>query len=298
MERRRQGLSKGSPQRWLGQDVEVRRATGETDDELVVSVLDEVFRLIELDADGNAWLGKVHLFNDNAEKRSDKELAQVDVRFDDGSELATASSESVAIVQTVRVFLESMCKQMVAILGATAQREVSTAQMGEALAKWSSRSEQAAGKWAYKMQRDANEVEREKVKATERTAKQSKRWDSVTDIAEVHKDIVKEWSDLFREAVKAASATTNIAPPTQAEVDAVFGGEVSLDALRALASEMIAEADYAVRRKLAKQFKSTVMGLPTEQQQFIMLRAANALGAERAKDCFRWLSSPRPTRAT
>lgn len=272
----------------------MRRADGESDDELVGSVLDEVFKLVELDADGSAWLGRVHLFNDNAEKRGERELAQVDVRVEDGSELATASSESVAIVQTVRVFLESMCKQVVAILGATAARENSTAAMAESIAKWAGKSETAAGKWRYREKRDEVELEREKVQATERTAKHSKRWDSITDVAEVHKDIVKEWSDLFRETVKAASSSTSIAPPTQAEVDAVFGGEESLDALRALASEMIAEADYAVRRKLAKQFKATVMSLPKEQQQFIMLRAANALGAERAKDCFRWLSSPRP----
>lgn len=292
IERRRQGVAKNHPNRWLAQEVRPDRAPGESDDDLVTSIVDEVLRQIELDADGGAWLGKVHFYNDNAPKRGDTLLEAHEVRVDDELEVPTIAGESVAIVNTVGGFLAKMCDKMVALTRAFAETQQSNADVYRSLARQAGKSERAAGKWEYKQRREEQETEREKNRDDNRSRRASTRWAGIVELSDQHKDVVKAWSDMFLVAAKEAQGA-RVKPPTPEEIDAVFAGDERLDEVRKTAHEILAESEPSVRKALARKWRKLIEQLPKEVQSVLLVKAATALGEARARECFKWLSRPR-----
>jgi hypothetical protein len=287
MERRPQGRPRND--RFLDREVELRREQGEADDDLIDAVATEVLEHIERHAEGSPWVGLAHLMNDNASKKSERVLASVNIRINEGAEVATAETESVAILQTVRVFMGDMLAQMVKVMGAAAAREAAMATMVESVAKWASKGEQRDARYEWKKTKAEQETERQRISEIGRTQRQKERWAGVADLGSEYKDVVAAWSDFLLTTVKEGKAQERKCP-SPADVLFVFDGH---DDLLAAAAEMVVTPDRKTRIILSKRFKSAFHSLPAEQQRAIGLRALQRLGSEAAvRAALAWLFGP------
>lgn len=120
MERRKQGLTKN---RFLPHDVLVVRTPGEEDDALIESIVIAVFEEIAEDSSDGSWLGVLHLVNERATKRAERELADIPVRIEDVESIATRDGEVISLINVLRLFTADLCTQVVKVIGASAQRE-------------------------------------------------------------------------------------------------------------------------------------------------------------------------------
>lgn len=287
MERRRQGP--GGP-RPLGVEVAVSRGSGETDDELVDEVSKLVFEAIERDADGGPWLGRVMLYNDNATKKSEQLVETIELRVDDESATPNREFETTALIATLGKFMDGVCKQVVAILAATAGERASVAELVGRVAKHDGSTSKAQAKYEHKARREEQQTERERIHEIGKTARAKRRWENMADIADRYHDVADKWSDVLIDHVKSQKTAK---APTLAQVNDVFAGE-GYDALRACAAEMVCTPTKSVRMQLAEEFRRLCTALTEEQQNLLKLRAVQVLGSpQAAKDAFAWLSKPR-----
>lgn len=175
IERRRQGLGAGP----LAEQIEIVREPDESVDELVESVVSDALKLIEADArrprqsGPNAgtigpWLGCVVIMGTHEKKGGIVELARVDVRIEDPDAMQTIDTESVALVNVVRVFLRDMCKEMVGIMAAAKDREAAIAELVVGVAKTTGKSAAVEAKYRYKEAKLAAETREHEVDAEAR----------------------------------------------------------------------------------------------------------------------------------
>lgn len=266
----------------------VERGVGELDDDLIDAVTTEVLEVVDRDADGSPWIGEAHLMNDNAAKKSERVLTSVKLRVNEGYELATAETEAVAVLQTVRVFMADMLDKMVKVMGAAAARESAMATMVESVAKWSSKGESRDAKYDWKAKKAEQETERQRIAEIGKTQRQKERWAGLADLGTEYKDVVSAWSDLLLEL--ARDVKQNAVAPTLEDVNFVF---VEHDDLRALAAEMVSTADQKARLKLGAKFKRTFLALDVAAQRAIGARAMQRLGSlEAMKAALAWLVRP------
>lgn len=297
IERRRQGPGGGS----LPEEIEVARDPEEPEEELVAALVDEVFRLIRKDAERprqrsgkvGAWVGCVVLLNHLERK---PELARIDVRIEDPDEAVSLDSESVAIVNVVRTFLRDMCKEMVAVMGASAAREQAIAELVTGVASSSTKETRARYKYEFKKAKLDAEVREHEVDAEARVHRSTATKFMFSGLLERYQPTLDALARMWIESQggKSSGASVRFPPkPTEEEILSLFPLDVEEDpyrdirrvALAMLVAEPLSRA--ALQQQMIIEFNRLGNKLIEAREV-----AESKLGKQRVGEIVAWFRHP------
>ena len=313
VERRNRGPSSGP----LPQVVDVDRDAGESDEDLVSSLVDELLPVIRRDAvkprgrgpHPNAgvvaqWEGAVLAYGNAAKKGKPKLLDTLLVEIENPEHLATVESEGIAIMKEARGFFSDATKGLVAVYGALGKREKYQAKMFKAMATGQTALSKSSAKWKFRERREQEETERADIGARERTAKRNFFWSAIESIGVEWKDVGEIWSRYYTAGRKPGDpAPPPPTKPTEDECRKIFGGRHSevferqydtgegRQSLRTVVATMVAEPDFERRRVLSRIFLAVALQI-ADAKNLLRQALLEHVNEQRAQAIVAWLALP------
>lgn len=315
IERRKLGAGSGP----LVESVEAERDDGESDDDLVESVVAQTLAVIRKDMARprgrntpnhgrvTAWSG-VAMVVDRRRPVDKRVLDQIPLEVEDPDAFVSVENESALMLKASRETLKSMGDVVVAIYRASEKRDKAFAKMSARLAKSIGKSSKAAGRWGYKKAKVDAETERHAETARERAAKSRHFWEAFESVGVEYKDVVAVWSKYWtRERRPGDPPPAAPTRPTPDEMRKVFGDGKFDDrytvegddgraeqgvTLQGVIAEMVAEPDARRRQQLASKLARVMGAMSSETRDALKLRMLQALGEARALEIAAWLSLP------
>jgi len=314
IERRNRGAGSGP----ISEAVEVERDDGETDDELVESVVVRVVAVVKRDAarargrnTPNAgrvasWCGVVVLLDSRGKTKKERELAEIPLDIEDPDAFVSIENEAAMLVKSAR--------ELVAAFGATTvnhervwvSREKQLAKRDKQYAKAMQRLSGAlksSGKWDYRKRKEREKTERSNEKHRARQAKSKHIWEAVESVGSDYKEVATIFATWWTtHATPGGPPPAPPMPPTPAEVAEVLGDHEQFEkrydlagesvSVKALVAEMLAQQDARQRMRLGKLLLALLNAMPAADAQLLKLCMVSKLGKKRALEVATWLSLP------
>jgi hypothetical protein len=284
---------------------------GEDADALANAVASQIMEVIATDADGDAWRGEVELLGDaydggGRRAGQPKVLATIPIKLDSGAPAPKPKREDeiTSVITSLSKTIDGLGAVLVKVGQSKADEVQAYANMVKAVADSVTERTSADRKWDYKIERERQETDRMREEQLGKASRSRAMWEAFDSIGTEYKDIFEIWSKYYTRG-RSPGDPANPPPsrPTAAEVAQVFDApnltidgtpfsEV-FDPMRAIISEMIAEADPKRRAQLARgPLRDALASLTPNAQQALKLRMLGVLGEKRCEEVAAWLTLP------
>lgn len=301
LERRKQGLPKSN--RRLPRGVLVKRGMGESDDELVTSVVAQVFDLIADDSQGAPWLGTALFMHEGP--KGDEKLGECELRIDETDVPLTRDGAITELVAVMSKFAGDLCTQVVKIVGASAARESAIAELVSSVARSAGRTDRAEYRYKWKERKRELDIEEQKIHAESGVHRSNATKFAFAGLLQKYQPtfdrLARAWEDIQRARAGASPSSSSTTPempprPTEAEVMQVFpesdDDDDALDDVRVVVLAMVRSTDATERSALLAKLVPLLQQLGIPRLAELQGAAEAKLGTKRVGEILAWVRNP------